>query len=172
MLNMPDFNWDDLGSTSLIKEGHQLEKPELLFEKIEDEAIEAQVAKLHAIKKANEAREAKPEPQKAFCDFENFEKLDIRVGTVEECVKVEKSDKLLKLTVNDGNGKRTIVSGIAKHYSPEEMKGKQVCFIANLAPRKLKGIISEGMILSAENNDGSLAVIMPGREVKPGSEVK
>ena len=172
MLNMPDFNWDDLGSTSLIKEGHQLEKPELLFEKIEDEAIEAQVAKLHAIKKANEAREAKPEPQKAFCDFENFEKLDIRVGTVEECVKVEKSDKLLKLTVNDGNGKRTIVSGIAKHYSPEEMKGKQVCFIANLPPRKLRGIESQGMILCSENADGTLGFVTVDRKAENGSCVK
>ncbi len=172
MLNMPDFNWDDLGSTSLIKEGHQLEKPELLFEKIEDEAIEAQVAKLHAIKKANEARETKPEPQKAFCDFENFEKLDIRVGTVEECVKVEKSDKLLKLTVNDGNGKRTIVSGIAKHYSPEEMKGKQVCFIANLPPRKLRGIESQGMILCSENADGTLGFVTVDRKAENGSCVK
>lgn len=172
MLNMPDFNWDDLGSTSLIKEGHQLEKPELLFEKIEDEAIEAQVAKLHAIKKANEAREAKSEPQKAFCDFENFEKLDIRVGTVEECVKVEKSDKLLKLTVNDGNGKRTIVSGIAKHYSPEEMKGKQVCFIANLPPRKLRGIESQGMILCSENADGTLGFVTVDRKAENGSCVK
>lgn len=172
MLNMPDFNWDDLGSTSLIKEGHQLEKPELLFEKIEDETIEAQVAKLHAIKKANEAREAKPEPQKAFCDFENFEKLDIRVGTVEECVKVEKSDKLLKLTVNDGNGKRTIVSGIAKHYSPEEMKGKQVCFIANLPPRKLRGIESQGMILCSENADGTLGFVTVDRKAENGSCVK
>lgn len=172
MLNMPDFNWDDLGSTSLIKEGHQLEKPELLFEKIEDEAIEAQVAKLHAIKKANEAREVKPEPQKAFCDFENFEKLDIRVGTVEECVKVEKSDKLLKLTVNDGNGKRTIVSGIAKHYSPEEMKGKQVCFIANLPPRKLRGIESQGMILCSENADGTLEFVTVDRKAENGSCVK
>lgn len=172
MLNMPDFNWDDLGSTSLIKEDHQLEKPELLFEKIEDEAIEAQVAKLHAIKKANEAREAKPEPQKAFCDFENFEKLDIRVGTVEECVKVEKSDKLLKLTVNDGNGKRTIVSGIAKHYSPEEMKGKQVCFIANLPPRKLRGIESQGMILCSENADGTLGFVTVDRKAENGSCVK
>ena len=172
MLNMPDFNWDDLGSTSLIKEGHQLEKPELLFEKIEDEAVEAQVAKLHAIKKANEAREAKPEPQKAFCDFENFEKLDIRVGTVEECVKVEKSDKLLKLTVNDGNGKRTIVSGIAKHYSPEEMKGKQVCFIANLPPRKLRGIESQGMILCSENADGTLGFVTVDRKAENGSCVK
>ena len=172
MLNMPDFNWDDLGSTSLIKEGHQLEKPELLFEKIEDEAIEAQVAKLHAIKKANEAHEAKPEPQKVFCDFENFEKLDIRVGTVEECVKVEKSDKLLKLTVNDGNGKRTIVSGIAKHYSPEEMKGKQVCFIANLPPRKLRGIESQGMILCSENADGTLGFVTVDRKAENGSCVK
>lgn len=104
--------------------------------------------------------------------FDDFMKLDIRVGTVLECVKVPKADKLLQFRIDDGLEKRTIVSGIAQHYKPEELVGKQVCFIANLAPRKLKGIVSEGMILSAENFDGKLAVITPGKEVKPGSEVK
>lgn len=172
MLNMPNFNWDDLGSTTLIEEGHQLAKAELLFEKIEDEAVEAQVARLERIKQENKAREAKPEPQKAVIDFENFEKLDIRVGTVEECVKVEKSDKLLKLTINDGNTKRTIVSGIAKHYKPEELKGKQVCFIANLPPRKLRGIESQGMILCSENADGALAFVTVDRKTNNGACVK
>lgn len=172
MLNMPDFNWDDLGSTSLMEEGHRIEKAELLFEKIEDSAVEAQVAKLQAAKKANEAAEATPEPIKAEADFANFEKLDIRVGTVEECSKVEKSDKLLKLTVNDGNSTRTIVSGIAKHYKPEELKGKQVCFIANLPPRKLRGIESQGMILCSENADGTLAVATVDRKTSNGSCVK
>ncbi len=172
MLNMPNFNWDDLGSTSLVEEGHQLAKAELLFEKIEDAAIDAQVARLETIKKENKAREAKPEPQKAVVDFENFEKIDLRVGTVEECVKVEKSDKLLKLTINDGNTKRTIVSGIAKHYKPEELVGKQVCFIANLAPRKLRGIESQGMILCSENADGALAFVTVDRKANNGACVK
>jgi len=172
MLNMPNFNWDDLGSTSLVEEGHQLAKAELLFEKIEDAAIDAQVARLETIKKENKAREAKPEPQKPVVDFENFEKIDLRVGTVEECVKVEKSDKLLKLTINDGNTKRTIVSGIAKHYKPEELVGKQVCFIANLAPRKLRGIESQGMILCSENANGELAFVTVDRKTNNGACVK
>ena len=172
MLNMPNFNWDDLGSTSLVEEGHQLAKAELLFEKIEDAAIDAQVARLETIKKENKAREAKPEPQKPVVGFESFEKIDLRVGTVEECVKVEKSDKLLKLTINDGNTKRTIVSGIAKHYKPEELVGKQVCFIANLAPRKLRGIESQGMILCSENANGELAFVTVDRKTNNGACVK
>ena len=172
MLNMPNFNWDDLGSTSLVEEGHQLAKAGLLFEKIEDAAIDAQVARLETIKKENKAREAKPEPQKPVVDFESFEKIDLRVGTVEECVKVEKSDKLLKLTINDGNTKRTIVSGIAKHYKPEELVGKQVCFIANLAPRKLRGIESQGMILCSENANGELAFVTVDRKTNNGACVK
>ena len=123
-------------------------------------------------KKANEEASYKANPIRANFEFDDFTKLDIRVGTILECQKVPKADKLLQFKIDDGLETRTIVSGIAKHYQPEELAGKQVCFIANLAPRKLKGIVSEGMILSAENNDGSLAVIMPGREVKPGSEVK
>jgi methionyl-tRNA synthetase len=172
MLNMTEFNWNDLGSTTLISEGHQLAKAELLFEKIEDEAVNAQVARLEAIKKEREALEAKPEQQKTTTEFENFEKLDIRVGTVEDCVKVEKSDKLLKLTINDGCGTRTIVSGIAKHYKPEQLKGKQVCFIANLPPRKLRGIESQGMILCSENSDGTLGFVTVDRATANGSCVK
>ena len=172
MLNMTEFNWNDLGSTTLISEGHQLAKAELLFEKIEDDAVNAQVARLEAIKKEREALEAKPEPQKTTTEFENFEKLDIRVGTVEDCVKVEKSDKLLKLTINDGCGTRTIVSGIAKHYKPEQLKGKQVCFIANLPPRKLRGIESQGMILCSENSDGTLGFVTVDRATANGSCVK
>lgn len=171
MLNMPGFKWDDLGSTELIAEGHQLEKPQLLFEKIEDAAVEAQIAKLNATKAANEAREAKPEPLKATCTIDDFNKMDIRVGTVENCEKVEKSDKLLKFTINDGMGIRTIVSGIAAKYKPEDLKGKQVCFIANLAPRKLRGIESQGMILTAESPDGSLAVVAPERKAGNGAKV-
>ena len=172
MLNMDTFEWSELGKDNLLPVGHQLNKPELLFEKIEDATIEAQVQKLLDTKKANEEASYKANPIRANIEFDDFTKLDIRVGTILECRKVPKADKLLQFKIDDGLETRTIVSGIAKHYKPEELVGKQVCFIANLAPRKLKGIVSEGMILSAENNDGSLAVIMPEREVKPGSEVK
>ncbi len=171
-LGMESFDWAHLGRTDILATGTQLKTPELLFEKIEDSMVEAQVQKLLDTKKANEEANYKANPIRENIDFEDFMKLDIRVGTVLECQKVPKADKLLQFRIDDGLETRTIVSGIAKHYAPEELVGKQVCFIANLAPRKLKGIISEGMILSAENNDGSLSVIMPGREVKPGSEVK
>ena len=172
MLNMETFEWAELGRNDLLPVGHQLNKAELLFEKIEDSVIEAQVQKLLDTKKANEEANYKANPIRPNIEFDDFMKLDIRVGTILECQKVPKADKLLQFKIDDGLETRTIVSGIAKHYQPEELVGKQVCFIANLAPRKLKGIVSEGMILSAENNDGSLAVIMPQKEVKPGSEVK
>ena len=169
MLNMETFEWAQLGNTNLLQEGHQLNQPELLFEKIEDAAIEAQIQKLLDTKKANEEANYKAEPIKENIPFEDFEKLDIRVGTVLDCTKVPKADKLLCFKIADGLENRTIVSGIAKYYKPEELVGKQVCFIANLAPRKLKGIESQGMILSAVNHDGSLSVITPEKEVKPGS---
>ena len=172
MLNMKSFDWSQLGQTDLLPAGHALNKAELLFEKIEDEVIQAQVQKLLDTKKANDEVNYKPSPIRENIAFDDFEKLDIRVGTVLECRKVPKADKLLQFKIDDGLETRTIVSGIALHYTPEELTGKQVCFVANLAPRKLKGIVSEGMILSAENSDGSLAVIMPQKEVKPGSEVK
>ena len=124
------------------------------------------------LEKANEEANYKAKPIRENIQFDDFMKLDIRVGTVLECTKVPKADKLLQFRIDDGLEKRTIVSGIAQHYKPEELVGKQVCFIANLAPRKLKGIVSEGMILSAEDFDGKLAVITPEKEVKPGSEVK
>ena len=169
MLNMETFEWAQLGNTNLLQEGHQLNQPELLFEKIENAAIEAQIQKLLDTKKANEEANYKAEPIKENIPFEDFEKLDIRVGTVLECTKVPKADKLLCFKIADGLENRTIVSGIAKYYKPEDLVGKQVCFIANLAPRKLKGIESQGMILSAVNHDGSLSVITPEKEVKPGS---
>jgi methionyl-tRNA synthetase len=161
-----------LGSTNLLPAGHQLATPELLFEKIEDSVIEAQVQKLLDTKKANEEANYKANPIRPNIEFDDFMKLDIRVGTVLECQKVPKADKLLQFKIADGLENRTIVSGIAQHYNPEELVGKQVCFIANLAPRKLKGIVSEGMILSAENFDGSLSEVTTMKEVKPGSEVK
>lgn len=172
MLNVQPLGWDRLGATDLLSENHQLNAPELLFEKIEDSVIEAQVQKLLDTKKANEEENYKANPIRENIAFEDFTKLDIRVGTVLECTKVPKADKLLQFRIDDGLQQRTIVSGIAQHYAPEELVGKQICFIANLAPRKLKGILSEGMILSAEDFDGKLAVIMPEKEVKPGSEVK
>lgn len=172
MLNMEEFDWNDLGSTTLIAAGHKINKPELLFEKIDDAPIQAQVDKLLATKAANEAAGRKAEPQKADMPFENFEKMDLRVGTVKECVKVEKSDKLLRFVIDDGLETRTIVSGIAKFYKPEELVGKQVCFIANLPPRKLRGIESQGMILSAENPDGTLSLLTPDRKCADGTCVK
>ncbi|WP_419549296.1 methionine--tRNA ligase [Paraprevotella clara] len=171
MLNMESFEWNRLGRTDLLQAGHRLAKPELLFEKIEDDVIEAQVQKLLDTKKANEEANYKAKPVRENIAFEDFQKLDIRVGTVLECTKVPKADKLLCFKIADGLENRTIVSGISKFYKPEELVGKQVCFIANLAPRKLKGIESQGMILSALNYDESLSVITVDREVKPGSEV-
>lgn len=173
MLNIEKQEWEQLGRTDLIEAGHQLGTPELLFEKIADEVIEAQVQKLLDTKKANEMANYKAKEIKPVINFEDFEKLDIRVGRIKACEKVKKADKLLKFTIDDGSGKdRTIVSGIAKFYTPEDLVGKDVCFIANLAPRTLKGIESQGMILSAENFDGNLSVTTIEREVKPGSEVK
>ena len=172
MLNVERPEWDRLGSTDLLPEGHQLNEPALLFEKIEDAVIEAQIQKLLDTKKANEAAAYKANPVRQDIAFEDFEKLDIRVGTVVECERVPKADKLLRFLIADGLENRTIVSGIAKHYNPEDLIGKQVCFIANLPPRKLRGIESQGMILSAENFDGGLSVLTVDREVKPGSEVK
>ena len=171
MLNMENFEWNQLGRTDLLAAGHQLGKPELLFEKIEDDVIEAQVQKLLDTKKANEEANYKAKPIRENIAFEDFEKLDIRVGTVLECTKVPKADKLLCFKIADGLENRTIVSGIAKYYKPEDLVGKQVCFIANLPPRKLKGIESQGMILSAMDYDGSLSVATVERPVKPGSEV-
>ena len=176
MINLKNFDWAELGSTTLLEAGHQLAEPQLLFEKIEDEAIQYQLDKLAATKKANEAAEAakdyKAEPIKANIPFDEWEKLDIRVGHIKDCQKVKKSNKLLQFTLDDGSGTdRTILSGIAKFYKPEDLIGKDVLFIANLAPRKMMGIESQGMILSALNFDGSLSVTTTLGEVKPGSQV-
>ena len=172
MLAMGAPRWDALGSTDLLPAGHSLGTPELLFEKIEDEVVEAQVQKLLDTKKANEAAAYRANEVKADIDFSTFEKLDIRVGTVKACERVPKMKKLLKFTIADGLDDRTIVSGIAQHYEPEQLVGKQVCFIANLPPRQFKnGLVSEGMILSAVNHDGALSVVTVDREVLPGSEV-
>ena len=173
MLQIDLPSWDDLGRADLLPVGHTLGEPHLLFEKIEDEVIEAQVQKLLETKARNEAAEAKTPPVADPIAFEDFQKLDIRVGTVLECAKVPKADKLLQFRLDDGLGGRTIISGLAEHYAPEELVGKQVCFIANLPPRKLRGIESEGMILSAlDAETGRLRVITPEQGVTPGSEVK
>ena len=172
MINMPNFEWTQLGSTDLLKAGDQLGEPELLFEKIEDEVIEKQLQKLADTKKANEEASYKAEPVKPEVSFEDFEKLDIRVGHILNCEKVKKSKKLLKFTIDDGTGtERTICSGIAAYYEPEELIGKDVLFVANFAPRKMMGIESQGMILSTVNFDGSLNVTSLLGKVKPGSQV-
>ena len=172
MINMPNFEWSQLGSTELLKAGDQLGEPELLFEKIEDEVVEKQLQKLADTKKANEEASYTPEPIKPEVSFDDFEKLDIRVGHILNCEKVKKSKKLLKFTIDDGTGtERTICSGIAAYYEPEQLIGKDVLFVANFAPRKMMGIESQGMILSAVNFDGSLNVTSLLGKVKPGSQV-
>ena len=170
-LGLSQLSWSDLGNFAMLSEGDAIEKPQLLFEKIEDDVVEAQVNKLLAAKEANKLNSWQPEPIQENVDFPTFEKVDIRVGKVLECTKVPKADKLLQFKIDDGMGGRTIVSGIAKYYQPEDLVGKEVCFIANFEPRKLKGVMSEGMILSAVNADGSLVVIGPTGEVAPGSKV-
>ncbi len=172
MINMPNFEWTQLGSTDLLKAGTQLGEPELLFEKIEDEVIERQLQKLADTKKANEEASYQAAPIKPEVSFDDFEKLDIRVGHILNCEKVKKSKKLLKFTIDDGSGvERTICSGIAAYYEPEQLVGKDVLFVANFAPRKMMGIESQGMILSAVNFDGTLNVTSLLGKVKPGSQV-
>jgi len=173
MLRLDKLTWDDLGRRDLVAPGVELGEPELLFEKIEDSAVEAQIARLNQAKHDNEVAAWKPEPQEPEVDFDTFCRCDMRIGTVKECVKVPKADKLLKFVIDDGTGEpRTIVSGIAKHYDPATLVGKQVVFICNLPPRKLKGIVSQGMLLSAENADGSLTLLAPSSEATPGARVK
>ncbi len=172
MLAMDSFEWSNLGSLALLPVGHELGEVALLFEKIEDDVIQAQVDKLLATKSANAAANYKANPIRENIEFDDFTKLDIRVGTVLECTKVPKASKLLQFKIDDGLEGRTIVSGIAAHFKPEELVGKQVCFVANLAPRTIRGIVSEGMILSAEDNEGKLSLLTVSPEAKPGSEVK
>lgn len=172
MLGLKEISWDKLGNQDIVSAGSVIAPAELLFEKIEDAAIDAQMQRLERIKEENKIKNFKAAPQMENVDFDTFMKADLRVGTVLECKKVPKADKLLQFLIDDGMGTRTIVSGIAKYYQPEDLVGKQVCFIANLAPRKLKGIESQGMILSAENADGSLVVMGPSAPVVPGAQVK
>lgn len=175
ILNIEKISWDDFGGGDILKEGHQLNPAQLLFAKIEDETIDAQIKKLNDTKAANEAKAAeaagKPAPlaQKEECTFDDFMKMDIRTATVLEAVKVPKTDKLLQLTIDTGIDTRTIVSGIAEHYTPEEMVGKQICILANLAPRKIKGIESKGMILMAKDESGKMKFVTPAEIVDNGA---
>ena len=172
MIGLEVSGWDQAKETILLNEGSQIGEVELLFTKVEDETVAAQVKKLEDTKKQNELNAWAPNPIKPNTNIDEFGKMDIRVGTVLECTKVPKADKLLQFLIDDGMNKRTIVSGIAKYYpNPEELVGKQVCFIANFEPRKLKGVTSEGMILSAEDKDGRLVVVTPSQPVAPGSNV-
>ena len=172
IMNLPAMGWQHAGNANLLMEGHVIEKPELLFEQIDDATIEAQVNKLLETKRQNELNAWQPNEVKETVSFEDFGKMDIRVGTVLECTKVPKADKLLQFKIEDGMGTRTIVSGIAKYYpEPEKLVGMQVCFIANFAPRKLKGVESQGMILSAEDKDGRLILVSPSQLVTPGCNV-
>ena len=172
LLGMGAADWSKLGASDILNAGDVIAPAELLFEKIEDDAIDAQIQRLERIKEENKVKNFKAAPQQEDVEFDTFMKADLRVGTVLECKKVPKADKLLQFLIDDGMGTRTIVSGIAKYYQPEDLIGKQVCFIANLAPRKLKGVVSQGMILSAENADGSLVVMGPTAPVVPGAQVK
>ena len=171
-MNLPKYDWAELGRTDLIEAGHKINTPELLFEKIEDDVIQAQIDKLQATKKANELALATAKPAKENIEYEDFAKMDIRVGTIIGAEKVAKTKKLLKLTIDTGIDQRTVVSGIAEFYEPEKIIGQQVCILVNLAPKNLKGIESQGMILMAENADGTLSFVSPANAVKAGSEVK
>lgn len=171
-LNMDELNWSNLGRTNLMPAGHKVNTPELLFEKIEDSVIEKQVNKLLETKKANEAANATVTPARENCTFDDFNKMDIRTGTILEAERVPKTKKLLKLKIDTGIDKRTVVSGIAEYYNPEEIIGQQVSILVNLEPKELKGIQSQGMILMAQDVDGSLKFVTPVQPVKNGSEIK
>ena len=171
MLACEKFGWERLGAMDLLAEGHHIGEPTLLFEKIEDDVIQKQLDRLAEIKKQNMAAEVKAEPQKAECSFDDFQKMDIRVSTILEAEKLPKTKKLLKLTIDTGIDQRTIVSGIAEHFTPEELIGQQVLVLVNLAPRDFKGITSQGMILMAEDATGALRLVQPNEVTKNGSMV-
>ncbi len=172
MINLTDNRWDHAGNSNILPIGHQLNQPELLFEKIEDVDIEKQLAKLRATKEVNEKQVVMVEPQKETISYEEFAKMDIRIGTILEAERVPKTQKLMKLLIDTGIDKRTVVSGIAEHFTPEQIIGKQVTLLANLEPRKIKGIESKGMILMAEDADGKLKLLHPHESTGNGSTVK
>ena len=171
MLACEKFGWERLGAMDLLADGHQIGEPSLLFEKIEDDVIQKQLDRLAEIKKQNMAAEVKAEPQKQECSFDDFQKMDIRVSTILEAEKLPKTKKLLKLTIDTGIDKRTIVSGIAEHFTPEELVGQQVLVLVNLAPRDFKGITSQGMILMAEDASGVLRLLQPNEKTNAGAMV-
>ena len=172
ILKLDSYTWDKLGKSDIIAAGTQLGAAEFLFEKIEDDTIQYQLDRLERIKKENVIKNFKPEPVAETIDIETFAKADLRVGTVLDCQKVKKAKKLLQFSIDDGTGEpRTILSGIAEHYDPATLVGKQVVYIANLAPRSICGIMSNGMILSAVNADGSLTVISPSAQSTPGAKI-
>ncbi len=171
-LNLEKQSWGNLGSRNLLKEGDRVNAPELLFEKIEDDAIQRQVDKLLATKKSNEQEQAIVAPAKPHIEYDDFAKMDIRTGTILAAEKVAKTKKLMKLTIQTGIDKRTVVSGIAEHYEPEQIIGQRVSVLVNLAPKNLKGIESQGMILMAEGKDGKLVFVVPGEEIDNGAEIK
>ncbi len=174
ILNISDISlkWEDAGNSTLLKAGHKLNDPELLFDKIEDKDIEFQTNKLMQTKENNEAKAAVSTPAKANINFDDFSKLDLRVGTILEAEKVSKTKKLLKLIVDTGLDKRTVVSGIAEYYKPEDIIGKKVSILVNLEPREIKGIESKGMILMAENEKGELVFVSPEKNIENGSTIK
>ncbi|MBU2652335.1 MAG: methionine--tRNA ligase [Bacteroidetes bacterium] len=172
LLNLPELDWNDAGRSNLLPAGHILNKAEYLFERIDDKMIEAQVQKLLETKKMNEAAQAGAKPAKDNISYDDFAKIDIRTGTILEAEKVPKTKKLLKLKIDTGIDKRTVVSGIAEYYEPAAIIGKQVCILVNLEPRQLKGIESQGMILMAEDNTGKLVFVSPSEKFMNGSEVK
>jgi methionyl-tRNA synthetase len=171
-LNLEKLQWNELGRKDLLQAGHRVNAPELLFEKIEDDAIQRQVDKLLATRKSNELEQATVAPAKPHIEYDDFAKMDIRTGTIVAAEKVAKTKKLLKLTINTGLDQRTVVSGIAEHYEPEQIIGQQVSILVNLAPKNLKGIESQGMILMAENKEGKLVFISPAVAINDGAEIK
>jgi methionyl-tRNA synthetase len=171
-LNIDKLNWELAGTSDILSPGHEVNKPKHLFQKIEDKEVDQQVEKLKEAQRKIEQEEKGVEPAKEDISFEDFTKLDIRTGTVLEAEKVPKTKKLLKLKVDTGLDERTVVSGIAEYFSPEDIKGKQVSIVVNLAPKKIKGIKSHGMILMAENADGKLVFISPDESMQNGSMVK
>jgi len=172
MLNIDLLKWNEAGNAALLKDGHHLNAPSLLFERIEDNVIQAQVQKLLDTKIANASEAVIVNPQKPEITYDDFTKMDLRTGTVVAAEKVAKTQKLLKLTIDTGIDKRTVVSGIAEYYQPEEIIGQRVVLLLNLTPRMLKGIESKGMILMAENKEGKLCFVSPTEAFESGSEVR
>jgi methionyl-tRNA synthetase len=172
MLNLETLGWDAAGSMDMLTEGHNINKPELLFKRIENEEVEAQLEKLKASAKANESTETKHSAQKEVMNFEDFTKMDIRTATILKAERVPKTDKLMKIELDTGLDKRTVVSGIAQHYKAEELPGTKVSVLLNLEPRKIRGVQSQGMILMAEDAEGKLAFVNPDKEMPDGSGVR